>query len=972
MMFTLPTTRRARGLAASLAGLMLAGSAAVPGAFAAAETGEPVSAPAAADTGSRFTVAVLPDTQFYSRYSASQFYPRYGTDPFKVQTEWIVENDEALNTAFTLHLGDVVDQQGVAAEWTAADSAIGVLEEGGAPFSILPGNHDVADMGARSSTANAANYLTHFPESRLADGNGLVAAHQNGYSSAYTFEAEGQEFLVLALGWLASPDTWDWAQQVIDAHPTLPVILTSHAIIDADKATGEAADFWFGQEMWEELIRTNDQIFITLNGHFHGQTRRVLVNDAGHEVHQLLLDTQMAADGGNGIMGMMEFDLDAGTLDFATISPWVGVKHEDALTPSDTPVLTGEQADFTLDIDFAERFSGFAPGFGPGDGEQADLSELAKEIVSEGWTGGDGTDGPVAAGSRADYVEVEGTLAHWRFGDLEQGVFPEGGEVTDETGANPMHRLPLDQINAPAEVDDVTVTHDNVSTLSADMGAMCFADASRQTGSLNYITTDYEVPVTKAAFEDGYTIESFVYLSPEWNVADNQWGGWLTRTGRRSTLPISWEQYDYQMGPAFFSVSNLREFQWGTSQGTPWRNTTSLWSGEIMQANWYHVAVVNDPEAHTTIMYVDGVPVLRNANNHDGMTFNDGYPWAIGTNWNYDEANNGWNGCVGETRIVDHALDTSEFLINRADIDADGANFHLDNAPTGELAADAVVESLAGDGFPGAQVRVEDAEGAPLGETTVGEDGSWAVEFDTALAGAGDYTLTVTQALGTRDGAPTTVAFTIADVPDPEPVSFGDVSADEDSPLYSEHHSAIAWMAAQGISLGWETADGREFRPLARAGRDALAAFLYRAAGSPAVADEDAALAGFSDVSADPASPHYSEHHLAIAWMVEDGLTTGWADGTFRPTARVTRDAVAAFLHRSLGSPEVSDADAALARFTDVSADPASPRYSEHHEAIAWMSEAEVSTGWSDGTFRPRSQVTRDAIAAFLMRTYGA
>lgn len=68
----------------------------------------------------------------------------------------------------------------------------------------------------------------------------------------------------------------------------------------------------------------------------------------------------------------------------------------------------------------------------------------------------------------------------------------------------------------------------------------------------------------------------------------------------------------------------------------------------------------------------------------------------------------------------------------------------------------------------------------------------------------------------------------------------------------------------------------------------------------------------------------------------------------------------------------MSDADAALARFTDVSADPASPRYSEHHEAIAWMSEAEVSTGWSDGTFRPRSQVTRDAIAAFLMRTYGA
>ena len=34
------------------------------------------------DLASRFTLAVLPDTQFYSRYSADQFMPRYGTDPF--------------------------------------------------------------------------------------------------------------------------------------------------------------------------------------------------------------------------------------------------------------------------------------------------------------------------------------------------------------------------------------------------------------------------------------------------------------------------------------------------------------------------------------------------------------------------------------------------------------------------------------------------------------------------------------------------------------------------------------------------------------------------------------------------------------------------------------------------------------------------------------------------------------------------
>ncbi|WP_159448817.1 S-layer homology domain-containing protein [Demequina sp. NBRC 110053] len=954
-MTSFTSTRAQRVWAASITGALMTGvAAATPAVTQAVPEIEPAAA-TVEDGSSRFTVAVLPDTQFYSRYSAAQFEPKYGTDPFEVQTRWIVEHDEELNTAFTLHLGDVVDQEWVAGEWAAANRAISALEEGDAPFSILPGNHDVANPGQRGSEQNASNYLTHFPSSRAEAGATWVASHQNGYSTAHVFEAEGQEFLVLALGWNAPASTWAWAQEVLDAHPTLPTILTSHAIVDVDKSTGEATDTEFGQELWDQLIRSNDQIFVTLNGHFHGQTRRTVINDAGHEVYQLLLDSQMAADGGNGIMGMMEFDLDEGVIDFATISPWVTVKDEGAITPSDTPVLTGEQSDFTLAVNFEDRFADFAPDFGPGDGSFGELNERAKEIVSDGWEGGDGAGSLQAPGDRTDYVEVDGTLAHWRFGAVDTGILPEGGVIPDETGDNPMHRLPLDQTNAPDELDQVTISRDNVSAFSSDQGAVCFADASRNTGVTNYITTDYEVPVTKAAFEDGYTIESFVYLADEWNVEDNQWGGWLTRTGRRSTLPISWERYDYEMGPAFFSVSNLREFQWATSQGTPWRGTTSLWSGEIMTGNWYHVAAVNDPQAHTTIMYVDGVPVLRNAVNHDGMTFNDGYPWALGTVFNHDEASNGWNGCVGETRIVDHALDPSEFLIQRPDIDAGGANLSLTDAPAGELAPGSKVSSLHGTGYAGAQVRVSNGD-VVVATTTVDEGGTWSADFDEAIAAPGSHRLSVVQSIGTRDGAPAAVEFSIQASPSSE---FVDVSGDESSPLFNEHHAAIAWMAERGISTGWE--DGT-FRPYSHATRDAIAAFLYRAAGEPSVEDEDAALAAFADVSADPRDGSFNEHHTAIAWMAEAGITTGWEDGTFRPFQPVTRDAIAAFLHRAAGEPSIEDEDAALAAFTDV------PATVEHRSAVAWMVEAGITTGWEDGTFRPFQPVTRDAIAAFLRR----
>nr|WP_272879162.1 S-layer homology domain-containing protein [Rothia nasimurium] len=40
----------------------------------------------------------------------------------------------------------------------------------------------------------------------------------------------------------------------------------------------------------------------------------------------------------------------------------------------------------------------------------------------------------------------------------------------------------------------------------------------------------------------------------------------------------------------------------------------------------------------------------------------------------------------------------------------------------------------------------------------------------------------------------------------------------------------------------------------------------------------------------------------------------------------------------------------------------------EHYKAISWMRSMNYARGWSDGTYRPQEAVTRDAIAAFLYR----
>ena len=116
----------------------------------------------------------------------------------------------------------------------------------------------------------------------------------------------------------------------------------------------------------------------------------------------------------------------------------------------------------------------------------------------------------------------------------------------------------------------------------------------------------------------------------------------------------------------------------------------------------------------------------------------------------------------------------------------------------------------------------------------------------------------------------------------PEPkgtVSFADVSAG------SYYAKAVAWAVENGITGG--TGDGL-FSPDAACTRAQSAAFLYRAAGSPAVSGS----AGFSDVAA---NAYYAQ---AVAWAKEHGITDGIGGGLFGSANDCTRAQIAAFLWR--------------------------------------------------------------------------
>lgn len=173
-------------------------------------------------------------------------------------------------------------------------------------------------------------------------------------------------------------------------------------------------------------------------------------------------------------------------------------------------------------------------------------------------------------------------------------------------------------------------------------------------------------------------------------------------------------------------------------------------------------------------------------------------------------------------------------------------------------------------------------------------------------------------------------------------------------------YEPMAWLASRGISTGYPNGNGTtRFEPAAPVLREQVAAFLYRLEGEPAVSNLPT-VSPFTDV------PTSHPFFRAIVWLSRSGITTGYADGSFRPSQPVLREQVAAFLHRLEGSPPVTNLPVVRSPFADV------PTSHVFYAPMVWLSQSGITTGYVEGpgrtTFRPSQPVLREQVAAFLFR----
>lgn len=166
-----------------------------------------------------------------------------------------------------------------------------------------------------------------------------------------------------------------------------------------------------------------------------------------------------------------------------------------------------------------------------------------------------------------------------------------------------------------------------------------------------------------------------------------------------------------------------------------------------------------------------------------------------------------------------------------------------------------------------------------------------------------------------------------------------------DVPNDSFYYEAVKWAAGKNIASG---VGNNLFAPDQPCTRAQIVTFLWRAAGSP----EPGNSGSFSDV---PASAYYAK---AVAWAVENGITTGTGDGMFSPDAVCTRAQAVTFLWRYEKAPVASRSNP----FTDVAAD------SYYADAVLWAVKEDITKGTTNTTFSPGVDCTRAQIVTFLWR----
>ncbi len=280
-------------------------------------------APSTAVPGADFTIIAMPDTQHYTDNGGAN------AAQFAAQTQWIVDNKDALNIRFVSGLGDIVQNgNSFDSEWLIASNAYATIENplttmllDGIPYGLVVGNHDQTPIGG-GNTANTDKFNQYFGVSRFAGreyyGGNYGSNNDNNFE---LFSGGGHDYIALHLEFdpVPLPAVVAWADNLLQTYSNRRAIVSTHHAV----GIGFPAVFSSQATTIYNTLKNRPNFFLFLGGHIHGEGRRQDTFQ-GRTVWSILSDYQSRPNGGNGLLRIMTFSPANNTISVKTYSPTLG------------------------------------------------------------------------------------------------------------------------------------------------------------------------------------------------------------------------------------------------------------------------------------------------------------------------------------------------------------------------------------------------------------------------------------------------------------------------------------------------------------------------------------------------------------------------------------------------------------------------------------------------------------------------
>lgn len=256
----------------------------------------------AAATEGSWSFVVIPDSQFLIEDDTN----------WANQIYWLTNNHEVYDIQAILHVGDMVDDANLIAQWTRATNYLSLSTNcGNIPFLPVPGNHDY--YGSTIDYWRTNGVTTNWLNSRSwFNGGYLDGEVVNNYY--ITKSLGGRDYVFIGLDYFPSNAVVTWAAGVLAAYSNHWAIIWTHSFLTESGTlvtTNDAhSPTWYGYsgrfngfDLWHTMLKTNNNVLMIFCGHdinlmanSSGRSRLDLVADDGHVAHAFFQNWQQNAD----------------------------------------------------------------------------------------------------------------------------------------------------------------------------------------------------------------------------------------------------------------------------------------------------------------------------------------------------------------------------------------------------------------------------------------------------------------------------------------------------------------------------------------------------------------------------------------------------------------------------------------------------------------------------------------------------